>query len=260
MRVEVPMKAIAIICMLLDHFSKILGPPFDSYFSIDIRYISILRFRWCWMESLGRVSFPLFAFSISEGSKFTRDLPNYFFRVLLLACISQPFYSYAFSTSNGNVVFVLAAGLTFILFWESIKSKPLNQTRKYFLAGFVFSLTYGITLFLGCSYAVIGVPLILLFRYIPVLHIKRVISAFVLAWFYLFYASWNGNHYMIFDQHVGISYVIDALFAIGSLLLFKPYDQKKSKRSKNQWTYVLYPLHLYIFSFFANLLGGFVTN
>jgi len=60
------LKVIAIIAMLFDH----------------IGYIIFRKFTF--MNYIGRLAFPIFAFGISEGFKYTKNLKKYFFRLYLL--------------------------------------------------------------------------------------------------------------------------------------------------------------------------------
>ena len=92
------LKIIAIITMFIDH----LG---NSYF----KYTT-------WMNVIGRIAFPIFAFLISEGYAHTKNLKKYFFRLFLFALISQiPFMLFFSTYKDGfafNIFFTLATRTT----------------------------------------------------------------------------------------------------------------------------------------------------
>ena len=65
------LKIIALISMFCDHF----GDAFVKHFSF--------------LNLIGRIAFPIFAFQISEGFSHTHNLKNYFIRLGAFALISQ---------------------------------------------------------------------------------------------------------------------------------------------------------------------------
>ena len=65
------LKIIAIISMFLDHLSYSIYGHFS------------------WLNYLGRLAFPIFAFQITEGYSHTKDLKKYFLRLGIFALISQ---------------------------------------------------------------------------------------------------------------------------------------------------------------------------
>ncbi|MBQ8402939.1 MAG: hypothetical protein IJX55_00760, partial [Clostridia bacterium] len=74
------MKIIAALAMFIDHAGYLMFPQYD-----------ILRI-------IGRMAFPIFAFMIAEGCKYTKNKARYFFTVFGLAAICQTVY-YIFDKS-----------------------------------------------------------------------------------------------------------------------------------------------------------------
>ena len=66
------LKMIAMITMFIDHLGYVVHNGSIS-----------------WFNYIGRFAFPIFAFQISEGYIHTKDLKKYFFRLFLLAIISE---------------------------------------------------------------------------------------------------------------------------------------------------------------------------
>lgn len=92
---------IALIAMLLDHVGIVFFPD-------------ILVFR-----IIGRLSFPLFAWGIARGYKYTKSYKKYVVRLILLAGVSQiPFYL-LFKNGNLNICFTLFIGLLVLKIYDS---------------------------------------------------------------------------------------------------------------------------------------------
>ncbi len=86
------LKIIAIITMFLDHYYRIIGGPE-------------------WLSILGRLAFPIFAFSISEGYSHTKNVNKYLMRLLNFAIIIQLPNFLGFQEYPLNIFFTLALGL-----------------------------------------------------------------------------------------------------------------------------------------------------
>ena len=72
------LKLIAIVSMLIDHVGTVFFPQYPV-------------FRW-----IGRLAFPIFAYSLTVGLLYTRNIRKYLIRLGIFALISQPFYTFAF--------------------------------------------------------------------------------------------------------------------------------------------------------------------
>jgi len=88
-------KLLAAGLMVVDHVGAIFFPQ-----------LAILRI-------IGRFSFPLFAWLLVRGERYTRDVPRYTLRLIALGFISQPVYLAAFNIQEPdlNILFTLALGL-----------------------------------------------------------------------------------------------------------------------------------------------------
>ena len=103
------LKIIACVTMFIDHLSYGLFG------------------KATWLNYIGRMAFPIFAFQIVEGYRHTKNLKKYFLRLIIFALISQiPFQLLHSIVSNGialNVMFTLCLGLFCIWIWEESPNK-----------------------------------------------------------------------------------------------------------------------------------------
>ena len=124
-------KIIACITMILDHIKYVI-PVTDNFFT----------------QYLGRISFPLFAFTITEGYSHTKDLEKYYKRLFVFAIISQiPFM--LFRTFVGdymmlNIIFTLLLGLVCITIYENIDKEYLSIPLIYSIIylGYLLKVDY----------------------------------------------------------------------------------------------------------------------
>ncbi len=109
-------KIIATVTMLIDHIGSFA--PFEG---------------WEYLRMIGRVSFPLYAFMLAQGFIHTRSKQKYLLRILVLALLTQPIYTYSFygdawKWDSLNILFTLSAGL--VCMWLLQIGKEAAQKRK----------------------------------------------------------------------------------------------------------------------------------
>ena len=84
-----------------------------------IDHIGAVFFPELLLRIIGRISFPLFAWGIARGYKYTRNIKMYALRLLLLAVVSQLPYAWLFDTINLNIGFTLLGGLLALKLYDS---------------------------------------------------------------------------------------------------------------------------------------------
>ncbi len=214
------LKLIAIITMTIDHIGIVFGTPFYNF-----------------LRAVGRLSFPIFAFLLTEGYVHTKSFGKYFLRLLILAVISEVIYDYVFYGSfvylgANNIFFTLALGL-FTLF---LLDKSKSLVKKYFKERIdliiIVPITYLLIIvilglvaeFLNFSYGMLGI--------------------LVISFFYLFKDS-----FLLTVISVTLSTLIlgDTMqyFSLFSLILIYFYNKKLGKKSK-LFFYLYYPLHILV--------------
>lgn len=208
------LKIIALITMLFDH----------------IGYIIFHRFSF--MNYIGRLSFPLFAFMITEGFTHTKNLRKYFYRLLIFAVISQiPYMLFVSNFSNVftlNILFTLTLGLLAITVYDKSKHK---------LLGLLFVIICAISAyFLHFDYGWFGIAIIFIFY---IFKDKKLYMNlfFIIATF--------TNYFYNYITTLRIEYLFIILFCTLSLIPINLYNEKKGKNIK-YFLYIFYPLHLVV--------------
>lgn len=124
------LKWIALIAMVIDHIGLMFFPEETAF------------------RVIGRISFPIFAYLVAEGSFKTRNRKRYLFRIWFFALLAQVPYMIAFDKMELNILFTLFAGLLLVhLGWS------------YAMLIFVFLIWFSIPI----SYGWWGVLLIMIF-------------------------------------------------------------------------------------------------
>jgi hypothetical protein len=208
------LKIIAVISMTLDHIGFIIYPQYVIF------------------RILGRISFPIFAYMISEGMYYTKNRIKYFIRVLILGIGCQLIY---FLSDNGNIINVIltwAMAIFTIYLYQKAKENA-NPIYKMMFA------VYLIALFVFCEfipyvyvnspykvdYGFVGV-LLPLVCYIPKnKYIKLTLLAF-------------GMLFLVFS----LEYY--QYWCYLSLIFLFVYNGRKGKMNLKNFFYLYYPLHI----------------
>ena len=224
-------KIIAILTMAVDHLGVFVFPE-NIYFRI-----------------IGRLSFPLFAWAIANGSIYSKDTKKYLLRLFVLAIISQipyqlVFNSYGVTDPGLNILFTLSLGLLGIIF--------IKDTNNTIIHIFIASILSFVAFVINANYGAFGVLCIISFYRFFGSRIKKSLSyIFLLLTFFLILPfSVSKNVSDIFEM----SYMnFIQIFSIFSLFFICAYNNKVGHKMK-YFFYLFYPLHL----FFIFILKLFV--
>lgn len=223
------LKLIAIITMTIDHIGVVFGTPFYNF-----------------LRAVGRLSFPIFAFLLTEGYVHTKSFSKYFFRLLVLALISEVIYDYVFYDSfiyleANNIFFTLALGL--LTLWLLDKSRTL--VKKY------FKEKIDLTIILPITYLLIIVVMGLIAEFLNFSY--GMLGILVISFFYLF-----KKNFPLTVLSVSLSTLIlgDTMqyFSLLSLILIYFYNKKLGKKCK-VFFYLYYPLHILVLGVIRMLIG-----
>jgi hypothetical protein len=202
-------KLLAVVLMVADHVGKLLFPQLLV------------------LQLLGRLSFPLFAWLLGMGERYTKNFNAYIYRLLALAIISQPAYSLAFSSVRLNIFFTLLIGLLTIRYSQHFGAG--FRWAIYVCSGLVASV-------LGFDYGFYGVLTIVLLTRYQVLQVR-----FWVAWVLLNLLSSLPGSFL----YIG-SYQFLAVLAPLVVISYKNQQGRKS-----YLFYAFYPMHLMILYFLA---------
>lgn len=164
------LKLIAMLAMLLDHVAEVFGWTGWDVLPVNA---SIIR-------CIGRISFPIFAFFIVNGWKYTHNREKYFLRLALCGIVSHIPFTLAFYPPNRNVIHegekiftfrfmplpLIIGAVCIITYWYFVQKRKANRSlitvSIFFLlpaillkAGYMWlmadSLNVLYTLAIGCA-------------------------------------------------------------------------------------------------------------
>lgn len=114
-------KLIAFITMVIDHAAIFFFPEHEFI-----------------MRSLGALSFPLFAYAITQGLKYTKDIQLYIITLVTCACVTQPFFNILFPDLHRlNDLYTLLFGLIILILYERYGFQAFYLTLLLALANVV---------------------------------------------------------------------------------------------------------------------------
>jgi len=210
------LKIIAVVTMLVDHIGWQFFP--------DI----------VWLRVIGRLAFPIFAFFISEGMRYTRDRKRYILTMLLIGVISQVFYSFlAERVTNLNIMFTFVFAGVLIVLIEKVQKENKKMDVLMLTLFIVFVLlVWCLTM---VSYGILGVVLVLAFYFIRNKPLKYTIGALILIFMSLFEAIIGG---------FTCRSIIQVFSVLSVVIIALCYNGQKGKINLKYLFYVFYPLHL----------------
>lgn len=227
------LKIIALVSMFLDHTSYPLYGGF-SYLNL-----------------LGRIAFPIFAFQISEGFIHTRSIKKYMLRLGLFAIISQiPFqlFHQKFINPNSitlNVFFTLLLGLIAIWIYDCLKKtvgkSEKNKCHLEVIVGIIVACLIGyIAELLQTDYGFWGVIVVFMFYLFKENKLAMVISFITLC--IIKYG------YRLIVYGFNMPTLLLGVFTALPIIFISLYNGKQGKKIK-YLLYFFYPVHLLLFYF-----------
>lgn len=184
-------------------------------------------------QYFGRISFPLFAFLLTEGFCHTSNLKKYYKRLMIFAIISQiPFM--LFRTLVGewrmfNILFTLLLGLTAIVILDRFE-------RKYYISLPLVSVFLILGKYLRVDYGWYGVACVVVLYIGKDRKFGRIIAFAILNLIYYYQRL-----FVIGSKENIISYVFTTIPVF--LLLF--YNGKLGTKTKYLY-YLFYPIHMIV--------------
>lgn len=214
------LKLIAAFTMLLDHAGILLFPG-----------VTVFRV-------LGRLAYPIFAYMIAEGCRYTRNKPRYFLLVFGLGTACQLVYYFFSGDTYLNILLTFSCSILLIYALQAAYETGKPLWSILFCAGFL--LAFGLTQVLAIDYGFWGIMTPVLASLFPEkAKTGSKLPVFMLAAGLLFLGAQSGG-----IQHC-------ALLAVPLLLL---YSGKRGKANLKYFFYIFYPVHLAVLQGIAMLL------
>ena len=227
------LKIIALVSMFCDHF----GDAFVKQFSF--------------LNLIGRIAFPIFAFQISEGFMHTKNIKKYFLRLGIFALVSQvPFYLFCHKFLNVspfalNVFFTLFIGLLAIYIFDYIGKIVQGQEQKQqvlckFVGLCIVILLAYVAEVLQTDYGYWGVIVVFMFY---ILKGKKMLTTLV---FFILCVINYLPELILSNFH--IVYLSMAICTFLPIIFINEYNGKQGIKIK-YLLYMFYPLHLLLLYF-----------
>ena len=183
-----------------------------------------------WLRAIGRLAYPIFAYMIAEGCKYTRNRKRYFGLIFTLATVCQIVYFIFDGSMYLSILFTFSLSILGIYALDGCKRTP--GVPAGFVLGFaigliwaanqVFTIDYG---FWGCMVPVFAsLPTGTKYDRLPIRALALGVGLLPLA------MDFGGNQSL-------------SLLAVPLLLL---YSGERGKRNMKYFFYIFYPAHLVI--------------
>jgi len=213
------LKIIGIFTMLCDHTGDaILG-------------------NFSFLNIIGRIAFPIFAFQLTQSYIHTKDLKKFIFRLFVFSIVSQMPYMLFLSTFVENIYF-LNIGFTMLFSIFAILS--FDKINNKFVGLCVSLLIAIIGQIINVDYGAFGILITLIFYIFRKNKLLMNICALIsIASFY--FIKFVHSPYLSITEY----YLPLTLFTCLSLIFINLYNGKQGPKVKYLF-YVFYPLHLLI--------------
>ena len=177
------------------------------------------------LNVIGRIAFPIFAFTLNEGYVHTRSLKKYLLRLFIFAVsIQMPSILFGYDYPM-NIFFTLFLGLLSICIFNL---KKMNVILKIILIGFILFLSQKFKL----DYGIYGILVIINFNIFRNNKFKILMNFLVLNIYNVIFPK-------VFDLPD------TQLFSLISLVFIFMYNGEKG-RSMKYFFYLFYPIHFFI--------------
>ena len=181
---------------------------------------------------IGRLAYPIFAYFIAEGMKYTKSRKWYFLKILCFAVISQIPYTFLVKTFKLNVLFTFIIAIAFIVFIDKFIAENI---RKVFLIFFsICMILCDVAFFI--DYGLIGILITVLFYFIKQ-PLSFIINGTLILLNVIKYSFWGAN--IAFSILIAIASILPLV-----MLLF--YNKQKGKINLKYLFYIGYPAHLFV--------------
>lgn len=231
------LKLLACLFMLSDHVGVVLFPSA------------------VWLRVIGRLAYPIFAFFIAQGCRYTKNKLRRFLNIFVLGVLCELCFVTFSHEYYGNILLTFSISVLLIYLFDAVK-KSFYKNKVYFAllsVAFVLSLVlvYLYCRYIGVDYGFFGViaPLSLTLLDSTGKAKNRIFS---IDKSYVSLCLFSVVLLLLALSHSTPSYQMWSLCAV-VLLLF--YNGERGKYSLKYFFYLFYPLHLVVLQLIAILVN-----
>ena len=237
------LKFLAAIFMVIDHAGLML---FDYYEPMRI---------------IGRLAYPIFAFMIAEGCKYTKHKVKYFGNIFILGVLFQVVYYVAEKSLYMSIFVTFSLSILMIYALQYFKKQLF--AKKWFLsllAFLIFAFSIAITYLLNQKFSIdygfwgsMMPVLVSLFHADPKDENQKLLQKIDSVYLSVFMATIAivliaiASHYTRFSKQE---------YAILTIPLLLMYSGKRGKRKMKYFFYYFYPIHLVVLYVIAYFVGA----
>ena len=207
------LKLLAAFAMLIDHMGVLLFP--------DVTLFRVI----------GRLAYPIFAFMIAEGCRYTRNKLRYFLVIFALGIGCQLVYFFAGGDAYLNILLTFSCAILLIFCLQALHAEQ-DWLRRFWLSmlfAVLFSAVYALTRLVSIDYGFWGVLTPVL---VSLAHIRK-------------WPRWAevlllGAGLVL----VGTEYGHIQIYSLLSLPILLLYSGRQGKTNLKYFFYIFYPAHL----------------
>lgn len=216
------LKIIAVIAMLCDHIGKQLLPQLT------------------FLQILGRLAFPIFAYMIAEGCVYTKNRKKYLLHILILGVFCQLVYFISEHSLYQNVLITFSFSVMTVFTVDCFirKKNMLSGLLLLFYASAVVFIYFALPVLVEgfkLDYGFFGMIMPVAVYYAPVKQLKQAVMFVCLV--------------LLSLDMGGIQW-----FSLISVVFILLYNQKRGKLNLKYLFYVFYPAHLAVIYLIKNLI------
>ena len=207
------LKLIGALAMLLDHAGILLFP--------QVRLLRII----------GRLAYPIFAYMIAEGCRYTKNRLRYFLLVFGLGAGCQLVYYFVSGDTYLNILLTFSYSILLIYALQEVykAENPVKQGLWSALFSFGAIVAFGLDWLLTIDYGFFGIITPVMVSFAHCRKFPRWAEILLLGFGLMFLGADLGG-----VQHYG-------LLALPLLLL---YNGQRGKCNMKYFFYIFYPVHL----------------
>ena len=248
------LRILAILFMIIDHIGAYLLYNFQKTSIATLMLYKLLR-------AIGRLSFPLFVFLLIQGFEHSHNRKSYLLRLIITACISEPFFDYAgsrsfFNLNSQNTIFTLALILIMFLILEYIYQNVNPQILKIVLSILTLVITIAIGHMTKIDYGEVGPLYACALLLLSGLIRQNPSMSFGYMLILVFASSvikHSISHPDLLCSSSGLYTILSSameiqLFSSLSVFIISAYDGTKGLKLPKKFCYAIYPAQLIIFA------------